>query len=313
MTTRKTIFFLFLSLSLGVFLCLDLPDARAGDCTGDCKKQFEFAESLFEENDYFRAISEYKRFIFLYPGSSLSEHCYLRICEAYYGAGRWNETVTSFETFISRFPRSLMLDKAYYLKGMAEKNLILHDEAISSFEVIIENPYSGEYRNKAYYQIALIYVEQDNWSRAREYFSKISDRSTLFPPAAVFSSGLEDINDIPQKSPALAGTMAAIIPGSGHLYTERPRDALVAFLLNATFIWAAIELFNDENYVAGGIVTFFELGWYTGNIYSAVSSAHKYNKRMKDDFIRDLKNRTSVSYFYNDNKACHYVMLNMKF
>jgi hypothetical protein len=39
----------------------------------------------------------------------------------------------------------------------------------------------------------------------------------------------------------------------------------------------------------GGILTFFELGLYSGNIYSAVNCAHKYNKNQEKDFLRYLK------------------------
>jgi hypothetical protein len=104
-----------------------------------------------------------------------------------------------------------------------------------------------------------------------------------------------------------------VVPGAGHLYTERPRDALVAFLLNGTFIWAAVELFDDEKYVAGGIVTFFELGWYSGNIYSAVSSTHKYNRRVKEEFLQNLKNRSFLSYYHDSKRSSNYLMLSMSF
>jgi TM2 domain-containing membrane protein YozV len=121
------------------------------------------------------------------------------------------------------------------------------------------------------------------------------------------------MEDLPKKSPATAGTLAAIIPGAGHLYTERPRDALVAFLLNGAFIWGAIELFRHDNYVAGGIVTFFEIGWYTGNIYSAVSSAHKYNKKKREDFLERLKEIISLSFHHDQKTASNYLIFSLKF
>jgi tetratricopeptide (TPR) repeat protein len=205
-----------------------------------------------------------------------------------------------------------MLNEAFYLKGMAEKNLKSYDDALSSFQHIID---SGQalLRDKAYFQSALIFVDLENWSRAREYFSNISKNSTLYPSAWIFSTGLENVESVPSKSPALAGTLAAIIPGAGHLYTERPRDALVAFLLNGAFIWAAVELFEDDKYVAGGIVTFFELGWYTGNIYSAIGSAHKYNRRAKNNFIQNLKDRTNVSYYFDNENSHHYLTLSLSY
>jgi TolA-binding protein/TM2 domain-containing membrane protein YozV len=301
-----------LSLSLILILSVLSFEARAGGAKIDSKKQFDFAERLFEESDYFRAITEYKRFIFLYPDNRLCEKCSFRICESYYGARRWENTIAALEQFITQYHRSSMLNDAFYLKGMAEKNLKSYDDALSSFQHIID---SGQalLRDKAYFQSALIFVDLENWRRAREYFSNISQESTLYPSAWIFSTGLENVEGVPRKSPALAGTLAAIIPGAGHLYTERPRDALVAFLLNSAFIWAAVELFEDDKYVAGGIVTFFELGWYTGNIYSAVGSAHKYNRRAKNNFIQNLKDRTNVSYYFDNETSHHYLTFSLSY
>lgn len=151
------------------------------------------------------------------------------------------------------------------------------------------------------------------WKKAGDTFSNIPKESLLFPAARNFSSGLEHIDNLPVKSPAIAGSLAAVVPGAGHLYTGRKKGALVAFLLNGAFIWAAVELFDDEKYVAGGIVTFFELGWYSGNIYSAVSSTHKYNRRVKEEFLQNLKNRSSLSYYHDNKISSNYLMLSMSF
>jgi len=308
-TYKLPVVVLFLTVLLVIVL---LPcQARAGHAGND-KKQFEFAEQLFTDKDFNRAITEYKRFIFLFPDNNLCEKSYYRICESYFKAEGWEEAIESLEKFESKFPHSPMLNDALYLKGMSEKNLKRYNEAISSFKSIIASC-SEPLRNKAFYQVALIYVDTEEWGKAREYFLKVSDQNTLYPSAWLFSSGLENIGNLPHKSPALAGTFAAIIPGAGHLYTERPQDALIAFLLNGAFIWAAVELFNDDNYVAGGVVTFFELGWYSGNIYSAVSSAHKYNRRVKGEFIQNLKDKCNISYFFDNDNSRHFLMLSMEF
>lgn len=276
------------------------------------KRQFEYAESLFKEGDFYRAITEYKRFIFFFPEEEGTEKCYFMIGKSYFKAKKWAEAVDALKVFTVRFPHSLMLNGALYLRGMAEKNLKKYDDALSTFEKIIKTS-SGEYRNKAIYQRALVLVDMEDWKRAGETFLKIPEQSVLSLAARTFSSGLENLDNLPRKSPVTAGTLAAIMPGAGHLYTERPRDALVAFLLNGAFIWAAVELFNDENYAAGGVVTFFELGWYTGNIYSAVSSAHKYNKRAKEKFLKNLRDRCFLSYYHNNKSSSNGLMLSMRF
>jgi tetratricopeptide (TPR) repeat protein len=195
---------------------------------------------------------------------------------------------------------------------MAEKQLKRYTHALSTFEKLIKSK-STDFTDKALYQSAIVLVEIEEWQQARQTFSSVPKDSPLAKSASVIASELLHIDDLPKKSPAMAGTLAAILPGAGHLYTERPRDALEAFLLNGAFILGAIELFRHENYVAGGIVTFFEIGWYTGNIYSAVSSAHKYNKRAREDFIEHLKEISSVSLQHDRKTSSSYLMLSFTF
>lgn len=260
----------------------------------DSERQFDFAESLFQEGDFFRAITEYKRFIFFHPEDGLVEDALFKIGESYFRAGRWEETIASMDEFLDEFPESDLTDAAVYLKATAQKNLKRYEEALTSYGQIIKRGIEP-YRDQAIYQSALLFVERDEWEKARSVFMTMPESSPLYPAARTFSAGLERINEIPAKSPAVAGSLAAVLPGAGHVYTERYRDAALAFLLNAAFIWSAVELFKKEEYVTGGIVTFFELGWYSGNIYSAVSSAHKYNERSKGEYIKELQERSALS------------------
>jgi hypothetical protein len=49
--------------------------------------------------------------------------------------------------------------------------------------------------------------------------------------------------ELPEKNPVYAGTLA-IVPGLGHAYVPRYRDAIVSFLVNGLFIWAAVQAFH---------------------------------------------------------------------
>lgn len=274
--------------------------------------QFSFAEALLAEGDYYRAIGEYKRFIHFFPENKLVEICTYRIGESYYRAKRWQEARQAFTAFNIKYPASPMIPGALYLKGMTEKQLRLYIEALSSFEGVIKSK-SIEFSDKAVYQSALVYVEMEEWEKARETISLVPKDSPLSGVASIIASELLHVDELPRKSPATAGALAAILPGTGHLYTDRPTDALVAFLLNGTFIFGAIELFRHDSYVAGGIVTFFELGWYTGNIYSAVSSAHKYNKKIREDFIGHLRDMGSISFQHDPKTSSNYILFSFNF
>jgi TolA-binding protein len=306
------VWLIFCTMALPVVL---MPPVMAGAVEThviEADSQFSFAEALLAEGDYYRAISEYKRFAHFFPEDKLTETCIYRIGESYYRAKKWQEAREAFTAFITKYPTSPMIPGALYFKGMAERQLRLYSDALSSFERVIKSK-SNEFADKAVYQSAIVHMEMEEWQRARETLSIVPKDSPLSGSANAIASELLHIDDLPRKSPATAGTLAAILPGAGHLYTERPTDALVAFLLNGAFILGAIELFRHENYVAGGIVTFFELGWYTGNIYSAVSSAHKYNKRVKEGFIEHLKEVGSVSFQHDSKSSSNYLMLSLRF
>ena len=103
------------------------------------------------------------------------------------------------------------------------------------------------------------------------------------------AQGLDRIPEVPQKSPAAAGVMSAVLPGAGQAYSGEYGRAAISFLLNGLFIWGMVESFRHDHYVVGGILTLFELGWYSANILNAVNSAEKYNRKKTQEYINGLE------------------------
>lgn len=284
----------------------------AGEVAAD--RLLGFADSLFGEGDYYRAITEYKRFLFHYPAEKRAETALFRIAESCFKARRWQEAIDAVGTFMEKYPAGRLIHEAHILKGLCERNLKRYEDALRSFDRVLETTAaSDDARQRALYESALVHVDREDWDRAKESFSKIPDGSTLHPSALRFSSGLSRIHELPQKSPAAAGTLAAIIPGSGHVYAERYRDGLVAFLLNGAFILAAVEFFRNDHDIAGGIAAFFEAGFYAGNIYSAVSSAHKFNRREREEYLRKLKDESPLSLRFDHGKSASYIMYSIRY
>jgi outer membrane protein assembly factor BamD (BamD/ComL family) len=291
--------------------CLFAVAEKVAAGQGDRGKLFGFAEALFAEGDYYRAITEYKRFKYFHPVDILVEKSDFRIGECYFKAGRWAEAIESLEAFVQQYPEGALYADALYLKGRAEKELKRFSDALATLDQLSRTR-DRHYHDKALYERALVLLAQQDWQKARDAFAMMPRESPLYPSADIYSQGLGRMDDLPRKSPETAGILATVLPGAGHLYTDRPGDALVSFLLNGAFIWGAVELFRNGNNVAGGIVAFFELGWYSGNIYSAVSSAHKYNQRVRTEYINDLKEKGGLS-LYRDREGAHYIMYSMMF
>jgi hypothetical protein len=94
----------------------------------------------------------------------------------------------------------------------------------------------------------------------------------------------------------VAGTLSAVLPGSGHLYAGRPGQAASSFLLNALFIAGAVIAFQNDSPVLGGILVFFELGWYQGGIRSAAQAAREENQKQERKYRRGLKQKYRLSF-----------------
>ena len=91
------------------------------------------------------------------------------------------------------------------------------------------------------------------------------------------------------KSPALAGVMSALLPGSGQLYAGSLQAAAVTFVLNSLFIGATVELARDKLYVtaaaAGTAASFF----YLGGIINAADLARRRNRIAQQPYADELE------------------------
>jgi tetratricopeptide (TPR) repeat protein len=261
----------------------------------DEEPQMGLADEFFKEGDYYRAVTEYKRFLFFFPRSGRVEEALSRIAKSYFNGKKWDETVTACDEWLKKFPASSRASEAYLLKGLAlsEKKESAHARLF--FQKAQESSPGGALASEAQFQIARTYVKEEKWREAAEEFRKIDRGAQLYPKGEYWAKGLDQMDQVPQKSPTAAGILAAVLPGAGHVYTERYRDAAIAFVLNAAFIWGMVESFQHNNNVVGGILTFFELGWYSGNIYSAVASAHKYNKKEREQYLNELEKGSDLA------------------
>jgi outer membrane protein assembly factor BamD (BamD/ComL family) len=281
--------------------------------TIDESLQLELADQFFKEEDYYRAITEYKRFLFFFPESARLEEVYWRIAKAYFNGQKWDEATSAFDRFIQKFPASRQISEALILKGLCFTAKKEYSQARFFFNQAKETARDGSLADEAQKQLAITYLKEEKWKEAAAEFRKIDKNSILYPKSDYMAQGLEKIDEIPQKSPTMAGILAAVLPGSGHLYSERYRDAAIAFLLNGVFIWGMVESFQQESYVVGGILTFFELGWYSGNIYSAVASAHKYNRKQQQQYIEFLEKGSNLSLGLTRQGKTHFLSLHYVF
>ena len=260
----------------------------------DPERQFQFAEHYFQEGEYYRAIGEYERFIYFFPEAKQVELARYRIGLAYLEGERYQEAIQAFKRLIDEYQTSAYAIKSHLRISEAYVHLKCYDEALINIENVIDIAPDQGIKEEAYYLCGWIYLEKGLWENAQTCFDKISAISRKKYRLEQLRKELDKKKLLNRKSPFIAGVLA-IVPGSGHLYCERYRDALVSFLVNGALIFAAYEAFDNDQNALGGIISFVEVGFYSGNIYSAISSAHKYNRDEKNRFFRYLKDHAKLN------------------
>jgi len=249
---------------------------------------FSFAASLAAENDHYRAITEYKRFLHYHPQDARAPQAQLAIAESLFAGQRWQQGDAAAEKVWLGYPDSpeaLQARKRYASAASERGDNQLARERYQQLKELVESDH-----DQANYQIGLSYLKQQQLPEAEQSFAELPG-----PESENLRLMLDEYRQLPRKSPQLAGTLSALLPGAGQLYTERPKQAAVAFTLNAAFIYAAIEAWNNENYAVASILTMFEIGWYGGNIYNAANNAHKINQQRETEFIEQLQQRSGIS------------------
>lgn len=268
--------FRFLSILLTALLLM-VPAALSMACD-----DLSFADSLAGEGDHYRAITEYKRFVHYHPEDTRAAYAQLQIGRSLIAGERWLKADLALKNVWQRYPGSTEAAEARKLYADAAYKRGDYEEASRRYTSL-----KWELSDEQGLRRGITELHLGRPNKASQIFDLSADPQLRVIP--------EQFEQLPTKSPQLAATLSAILPGAGQLYTERPRQAGVAFALNAAFIYAAVESWENDNHAVSAILSLFELGWYGGNIYNAINNAHKYNKRQKQNFIERLQERFDLS------------------
>ncbi len=251
----------------------------------EAERLLKFAGNLLGEGDYYRAITEYKRFISYYPLSPKIPDARIGIANSYYKAEKYSEAIDSYRDFLNKYPENARLEEAILNLANSFIKTKDRDSAMRLLNEIEKEMPDSDVAEKLKLLLGKNLIREGRYEDAERELGNIKEKSGEKEDADKLLENLKGVKELKLKSPMLAGLMSSVLPGAGQVYSGRKKDAVFAFLLNGLFAWGAIESFNRDIYVAGAILSFFEFGWYTGNIYNAVSNTHKYNRKLQNNYL----------------------------
>lgn len=258
--------------------------ARGAATEQSCLDQLRFAQSLRDELDYFRAVTEYKRVLHFCQDDSLREAARSSVGECLWLAGQYDLVADWCLSASDDRPdasNDLLAARALY-------RLERDRDAVKALKPLCEQPPGSEGRDEACYRAALSLIRLDRLDIASECLALVSRESQYGRRAEDYMAALEERPTYSKKDPATAAILG-IVPGLGYAYAGHYGTAFSSLLLNGLLIWATVDAFADGNPAAGGI--FFTLGttFYMGNIVGSYQSAERYNDYQRRVFLEQFK------------------------
>ncbi len=274
-------------------LWIEVTGTACAQIVIDPDQQYEYAQQLLEERQFLRAAEEFQRFAFFFKDHPRQRLARFKAGEAFFLAGELNTAVEKLTELLTGPPLDDISVNAYFLLAETFLQMNSPEQAIQHLSHLIRISEDNQVRDRAFLRIGWIHLQNLDWDTAHRAFALISPTGRDQFGIEQIENALQRVDEIPQKSPALAGTLS-IIPGAGQVYNARYQDALVAFLVNVGLIWAAVDAFDQDQYALGGLLSFAGAGFYSANIYGAVSGAHKYNRTQKQRFVEQLKQQVTI-------------------
>ncbi len=253
---------------------------------------FRFAQSLEKEGDYSRAATEYKRY--LHFVANLPGHDFAYQEEALFGLavcleknGEIDGALRAYAEFGAAFPQSGRIAQGVFRLGRIYEEAGDLDEAKKRYAQLVGAYPHSLFAEQAKMRLAWLALREGEKALGQDILADLKEPQ-LARQSDVLLEAFANSPPPKKKSPLLAGLLSGVLPGAGHAYLGRTRDAGFAFLSNGLMIGAALESFDEGHDLLGAILTLVELGWYSGTVYSSVSMAHKYNKDREDEFYESF-------------------------
>jgi len=256
--------------------------------------ELKVADAFMAEREYYRAITEYKKFLILFPESDKTDYALLKIGLAYFHGEEYEASARTLANLREKYPQSIHAPEARYFEGLDYWKLRRYDHANTALEgVALSYPDSG-HAPLALVADAMLALDQDDVNAGRRGIEMLVAAYPDYPASlrAEETLGLLDqYQSLPRKSEFLAGALSAVVPGSGYIYAEHYGDGITAFLINALAIAGTVTAACNENYAVAAIAGGIGLPFYFGNIYGSANAARKWNLAVRNE----LRSRISVT------------------
>ena len=270
--------------------------AKDGDegVTDDARLSLRFADHLFGDGDYYRAISEYRRYLYVSRGRGAdAPRAALAIGEALVRGEQWDAAGRQLDGVATRTLDMQVRRVALFGAARAYLEDGRPELAKPRFRLLVADP-DADATLQASSRLLLAWGHFDagEIEKARELFQSIavSDSPWAKDAAGVVAS-IDKRGELDIKDPIVAALLS-VIPGVGHMYLGQWGTGFTSLAWNGLFIFAAVWAWLDGDWGVAAVLTFAELGWYSGSMFGAIAGAFRHNR----DVNRNWRDETIATW-----------------
>jgi tetratricopeptide (TPR) repeat protein len=245
--------------------------------------QLDYANNLFNNKQYFDAITEYKRFQFFDSTKTFDYEANNKIGECYKAGAKYDDAIKYF-SFAEQNARS---DDEYFdSKTQIIRTNILRRTTARALQLCNElekdQRISGKSDEINYWR-GWAFIFEDDWENAAKSFTKINSKHEL--------KILAEQTDKAKVSVTFAKVISYILPGSGAIYSGKILSGLMSLGWNLLAGYWTVNSFIEDRVFDGIVVG--ELVWlrfYRGAIQNAETFAIEKNIEVANKSLRYLQN-----------------------
>ena len=253
------------------------------------EKIVEYADHLLDNDKYKMAISEYQRAYYISDNSDEKLTLKIKIAKCYNYLKRYDSSIEVYKSIINESSDIVLSSELRYQIGLiyfekqnyllSEKYLIENTSQIQETDLLEKNQLL----------ISAIYILQN---KSEEALSLLNNTPLVNSNKLLqLNKIINELDSNKKKNPHLAGTLSALIPGTGKIYSNNIGDGVYSFLsIIGTGYIAYSEIQNrttdSVKFLAFGILSGT---FYLGNIYGSYLASHLYNEKMQDELLIKIK------------------------
>jgi tetratricopeptide (TPR) repeat protein len=236
-----------------------------------------FANYLFKQQDYIRAIGEYKRLLFFRTDSTsnTNEYIQLMLGESYLNLKDYEQALFNFnlsDNPYSHYNRArVSFEQGNYLKTRIELDSVINLD-FNEQQIVL---------------YGMSFYKEHDFSTGAHFFKT----HTLDSWSVINKLYNYDGHEIKKRNRIASTLFSAIIPGLGQVYSGRWGDGFYSFLtVVGSGLIANYYYHNDNSKIKFSIFSVFTIFFWAGNVYGANIAAPDYNTYQINQYLSKVDN-----------------------